>query len=160
MDTMGRLIRLEYYPFEKETDEDGVPGGRFKATSGRLKNITDFASRVLTFEYYDNGDLKYVDFEGRKKEYTYSQSNYNSLAHNLETIKDPKGQIALSITYSRDKVTELNIGGSKLLYITGEILALVTDGRNNQKKFILQDGHISSITEGGYTTLFSYTEDE
>ncbi|MGD2093218.1 MAG: hypothetical protein PVH61_44065 [Candidatus Aminicenantes bacterium] len=67
--------------------------------------------------------------------------------------------MALSVTYNGDKVTELNIGDSKLQYITGEILALVIDARNNQKKFILQDGHISSITEGGYKTSFTYTQD-
>ncbi|UCH95189.1 MAG: RHS repeat protein [Candidatus Aminicenantes bacterium] len=159
MDTMGRLIQLEYYPFEKETDENGVPEGQFKATSGRLKKITDFSNRTLTFEYYENGDLKYVDFEGRKKEYTYSQNDVIYLAHNLETIKDPKGQIALSVTYSGDKVTEVNIGGSKLKYITGESSATVTDGRNNLKKFTLQDGHIKTITEGGYTTSFTYNAD-
>jgi hypothetical protein len=159
VDTMGRMIEFEYFPVEMEPDENGVPNAQIKATSGRLKNITDFSGRTLTFEYYANGDLKFVDFEGRKKEYTYIQSNNISLAHNLETIKDPQGQIALSVTYNGDKVTDLNIGGSKLRYITGEILAFVTDGRNNQKKFVLQDGHISSITEGGYTTSFTYTED-
>jgi YD repeat-containing protein len=159
MDTMGRLIQLEYYPFEKETDENGVPEGRFKATSGRLKKITDFSGRTLTYEYYPNGDLKSVDFEGRKKQYTYSQSNDTLLAHNLETIKDPKGQMALSVTYNGDKVTDLNIGGSTLQYITGDILALVIDARNNQKKFVLEDGHISSITAGGYKTSFTYTQD-
>ena len=159
VDTMGRLIQFEYYPFERETDENGEPEGRFKITSGRLKNIIDFSGRVLTYEYYENGDLESVDYEGRKKQYTYYQSNDPWLAHNLETIKDPKNQIALSISYSGDKVTGLNIGGSNLQYITGEILAYVTDGRNNQKKFVLQDGHISGITEGGYTTSFTYTED-
>jgi uncharacterized protein RhaS with RHS repeats len=101
-----------------------------------LKNITDFSGRALTFEYYDNGDLKSVDFEGRKKEYTYTENNDISLAHNLLTVKDAKGQTALDITYIGDKVTTENIGGSKIQYTTNEGTALVTDGMNNQKQLI------------------------
>jgi YD repeat-containing protein len=154
MDTMGRIIQLEYKPFETEGSGEET---RIKAGSGRLIKVEDFTGRALTFEYYENGDLKSVDFEGREKEYTYTENNDIALAHNLLTVKDAKGQTALDITYSGDKVTTADIGGSKIQYITNEGSALVIDGMNNQVQYTLQDGHIKTITEGGYTTTFSYT---
>jgi YD repeat-containing protein len=77
MDTMGRIIQLEYEPFETEGSGEET---RVKASSGRLRKVEDFTGRALTFEYYDNGDLKSVDFEGRKNEYTYTENNDIALA--------------------------------------------------------------------------------
>ncbi|MCX6580470.1 MAG: hypothetical protein NT166_09825 [Candidatus Aminicenantes bacterium] len=107
MDTMGRLIEFEYYPFEMEPDETGEPNGRFKVTSGRLKQITDFSGRQLKFNYDSlTGDLLEADFGGRITRYTYSSGADIQLAHNLRTVTDPKEQKALTINYTEtgDKV--------------------------------------------------------
>ncbi len=83
LDTMGRMIEFEYFPFDS-TDITGK--------SARLKKITDFSGRTVTYTYDDTtGDLKEVDFMGRIKKYTYSQDADISLAHNLEQYIDPRG---------------------------------------------------------------------
>jgi YD repeat-containing protein len=114
MDTMGRIIDFEYYPFEYDEENDKV-----NATSGRLKTIRDFSGREISFSYDDNGDLRIVDFEGRQTKYEYSTGTAGAdiqLAHNLNRITDPQGQTALTVTYNGDKVESQNIGGSLLQF--------------------------------------------
>ncbi|MCU0289551.1 MAG: hypothetical protein MUF15_24550 [Acidobacteria bacterium] len=100
MDTMGRLIEFEYYPFELEADEIGEPNARFKATSGRLKQIIDFSGRKVEYKYDETtGNLLEKAFNGRIVKYTYSADNSDvKLAHNLQTVTDPKGQTILNVS--------------------------------------------------------------
>jgi hypothetical protein len=85
MDTMGRIIDFEYYPFVRETDENGIPEGRVNILSGRLHRIIDYSGRAIEFKYHDQtGDLKEVDFMGRVRKYTYIANSDIKLAHNLE----------------------------------------------------------------------------
>ncbi|NIN34178.1 MAG: hypothetical protein GTO60_03360, partial [Gammaproteobacteria bacterium] len=161
MDTMGRMIDFEYYPLEFEA-ADSDPEGRIKITSGRLKQITDFSGRVITYEYsQQTGDLEKVTFAGRGTRYTYTANADLKLAHNLTTSKDPEDRTVFTVTYEDvvDKAKEQQQGDSVVAYSTGESGASVTDGRGNIKVFNIQNGHPEQISEGGYQTIFDYNYD-
>jgi uncharacterized protein RhaS with RHS repeats len=169
MDTMGRMINFEYYPFEKETDENGVPEGRFKAISGRLKTITDFDSRKIEFKYYeDSGDLKEVDFMGRVKKYVYvtSAGEDIKLSHNLEKIIDPIGAATdspvLTITYDgNDKVVRQDFIelDNDIIFNIGDSVTTVTDAKGHSKVFTFTGNTHWEVTNGGYTTKYDFNDD-
>ncbi|MCP5054733.1 MAG: hypothetical protein GY940_46640, partial [bacterium] len=159
MDTMGRMMDLEYYPFE--LDETG---DQLKGDSGRLWKVTDFADRTVEYKYFPNGDLESVDFEGRVEQYTYYQGNGNiALAHDLDTYIDPRGNEVLKVYYdvaNKDQfypVTSQHRDDAIISYPTIGIDALVVDGNNNQKSYHhYADDHVETITEDGYVTTFTY----
>ncbi len=94
-DTLGRIIKLEYY------------------TNNRIRKVFDFTGREIVYKYDGNGDLASVrsplvidtstgnNFpEGKTMNYTYSSGfGLEALNHNLLTITDPKGQTYLQNTY-------------------------------------------------------------
>jgi YD repeat-containing protein len=92
MDTMGRMIDFEYYPYEYDNENN-----RVKAISNRLKTIRDFSGRVLEYRYDEqSGDLISVDFMGWVKKYGYTKNSDIELAHNLEKIIDPLDYASLA----------------------------------------------------------------
>ncbi|MCK4763159.1 MAG: RHS repeat protein, partial [Candidatus Aminicenantes bacterium] len=159
VDTMERKFRLEYFPFE---DAEGERMVDYK--SGRIKSISDFSGRKVTYTYKEgSGDLEKVDFAGRVKEYTYSTDAKDiKLAHNLLTYTDPEGQQVVSVSYDtekQDKVISIDRGGSSTSFACGGS-ASVTDGSGNSKTFIHNDkGNPTSIGAGGYSTTFSTNDD-
>jgi RHS repeat-associated protein len=161
-DTMGRLIVFEYYPVLIAADWTVTP------ESGRLKSISDFAGRKVTYEYDLHGDLvKAVLGEGeeqqnpRSKSYTYStQENPTDLklGHNLKSVTDPQGQIYLSLlTYNGDdRLTSEKIGEASITVSSG-LSATTIDGNSVSRTY----GHNSAgnplaVTEGGKQTTFAY----
>jgi YD repeat-containing protein len=143
MDTMGRLINLEYYPVTFNSAKDEV-----LPISARLWKITDFSDPVRTveFKYYDNGDLKSVDFAGRVKQYGYKQSNNADiqLAHNLETYIDARGTAlqdntpVLKVIYnSSDQVEKQDFIelSQDITFNYGTSSTIVTDALGNNKEF-------------------------
>jgi hypothetical protein len=121
------------------------PGGIAKALSGDLWKVE------ITSE--NTEDLSDPNFHSRTITYNY-QPNTGSdinLSHNLHTITDPKGQTALTINYDsngKDKVVNNVSGDSTIKYDLELGNPSVFDGRNNEKRFILNtDGHIESISE-------------
>ncbi len=157
MDTMGRLIRFTYENFNTTGTGENTT---VNVKSGRLIEIRDFSDRSLKFEYNDKGELIKVDFEGRITQYQYTENSDLKQAHNLSTVIDPKGQVALTLIYSsEDKVTSRDSGGSEVTFNPDEASASVIDGRGNVKTFTNQEGHAASIIEGGTNTGFSYNED-
>jgi RHS repeat-associated protein len=170
MDTMGRMIEFEYYPFDfDETTEN------MKPESGRLKTITDFSERKVEFTYdtddKKNGDLLKVEFgndeKKRIKKYEYKADNDKlELSHNLEKIIDPKGQTALCVNYTDDKVDSIIRGGENEVtgskntfsYDEGSQNAIVLDGNNNTKTYThYESGHVNTVKEGTYSpTTFTY----
>jgi len=149
MDTMGRLISFEYYPYQK---------GDIK--SCRLKSITDFSGRKFTYTYDDeNGDLEEVDFEGRVKKYGYVKEDDLKKGHNLLSITNPNDQTYLQNTYDEDKITLQKYGDASISISAGQT-ASTTDGKGNPRQYVHKDdGHPTSITEGGYTTSYEYNDD-
>ncbi|MCK4764891.1 MAG: RHS repeat protein, partial [Candidatus Aminicenantes bacterium] len=159
VDTMERKFRLEYFPFE---DAEGERMVDYK--SGRIKSISDFSGRKITYTYKEgSGDLEKVDFAGRVKEYTYSTDAKDiKLAHNLLTYTDPEGQQVVSVSYDtekQDKVISIDRGGSSTSFACGAG-ATVTDGSGSAKTFIHNDkGNPTAIGAGGYSTTFSTNDD-
>ena len=162
MDSMGRVIDFEYYPFEYDEVNENVI-----ANSGRLMRIIDFTGRVVNFTYKpDTGDLWKVEttsenpddtndpkFHSRTVTYDYQPNPGGDikLSHNLKTVTDPKGQTALTVNYDvdgKDKVVNHVSGDSTIKYELEQPIPSVFDGRNNEKRFTLNnDGHIESIIE-------------
>jgi len=147
---MGRMIVFEYYPYEKGDSK-----------SGRLKSITDFSGRVISYEYDENGDLVKASFEGRSRTYTYKNDPSNiKLSHNLESVTDCNGQKVLELSYdSEDKLTSQRIGGISISVSSGET-ATTTDGNGNIRTYSHNEsGHPISIIEGGFETKYTYNSD-
>jgi RHS repeat-associated protein len=159
-DTMGRLIVFEYNPVLIAADQTVTP------ESGRLKSISDFAGRKVTYEYDLHGDLvKAILGEGeeqqnpRGKSYAYSTAAYtNDLkkGHNLVSVTDPNGQPCLQMTYEDDKLTSKKIGGATITVSAGPS-ASTTDGNGVSRTYGHNaDGNPLVVTEGGKQTTFAY----
>ncbi|MGD2093343.1 MAG: DUF6531 domain-containing protein, partial [Candidatus Aminicenantes bacterium] len=178
MDTMGRLINFEYHDYSLEEISNN---GEVKPDHGRLSRIVDFSGRVVEFTYNNSsGDLWKVEitsenpedladpkFHSRTMTYNYKPNPGSdiNLSHNLHTITDPKGQTALTVNYDsngKDKVVNHVSGDSTIRYDLELGNPSVFDGRNNEKRFILNtDGHIETISEvtvdgSNPATNFSY----
>ncbi|MCP5046672.1 MAG: hypothetical protein GY940_05845, partial [bacterium] len=161
MDTMGRMMDLEYYPFElNET------GDQLKGDSGRLWKVIDFADRTVEYKYFPNGDLESVDFEGRVQKYIYSANNDIKLAHNLEKVIDPMGAASanpvLTITYNNeDKVKDqeyIEIG-QKIVFTPGETEATVIDAKGHSKVFTFTSDTHLEVSNSGFTTTYDFNDD-
>ena len=159
-DTMGRLIVFEYHPVLIAANQTVTP------ESGRLKSISDFAGRTVTYEYDLHGDLvKAILGEGeeqqnpRGKIYAYSTAAYtNDLkkGHNLVSVTDPNGQPCLQMTYEDDKLTAEKIGASTITVSAGPS-ASTTDGNGVSRSYSHNtDGNPLAVTEGGKQTVFAY----
>jgi YD repeat-containing protein len=168
MDTMGRLINLEYYPVTFNSAKDEV-----LPISARLWKITDFSDPVRTveFKYYDNGDLKSVDFAGRVKQYGYKQSNNADiqLAHNLETYIDARGTAlqdntpVLKVIYnSSDQVEKQDFVelSQDITFNYGTSSTIVTDAQGNNKEFKNPAGTHREVINGGHTTTYDLDNDD
>jgi YD repeat-containing protein len=171
MDTMGRIIDFEYYPFARETDDNGIPEASVNVLSGRLHRIIDYSGRTIEFTYHDHtGDLLEVDFMGRTKEYNYT-ANFNiKESHNLEKIIDPLGAASnspvLTVTYdSQDKVDkqryietnadiDFNIGNTST-----PTTSTVTDARGNVKTFSFPTDNRLDVTNGGHIIKYEFNDD-
>lgn len=82
-------------------------------SKGFIESVTDFTGRTVRYEYNSGGDLTASispvvtgtptgnDFPGGKtNRYAYSTGSLDErLNHNLLSITDPKGQVALEVTY-------------------------------------------------------------
>jgi YD repeat-containing protein len=151
MDTMGRLVSFEYYPYEKDDPK-----------SCRLKGVTDFSGRKVIYRYdEETGDLAEVDFEGRVRKFTYSQDGSLKQKHNLLSATDAKGQTYLRNTYdSEDKITSQKYGDAPIIINSGQEAATI-DGNGNSRAYVHNPaGNPVSITEGGHTTAYSYYYDD
>lgn len=137
-DTYGRQIQLDYYQAA-----DGL-------RQGRLKQITDYAGRTLTYNYNDNGDLISAtspatpEFpKGKTTSYTYSSGQSSeALNHNLLSITDPKQQTYLVNDYdTNDRVATQLFGSSTTtwVYDPANPKATVTDGNGNVTEFTFND---------------------
>lgn len=151
MDTMGRIITFDYYPYQKGD-----------AKSGRLKELRDFAGRVVSYEYDENGRLIEANFEGRSRRYFYSESSITNLklSTNISSITDPNGKKYLELSYdSEDKLTSQKLGGIPITINAGQT-ATTTDGNGNSRTYTHNEsGNPVSITEGGFTTTYTYNTD-
>jgi RHS repeat-associated protein len=157
-DTMGRLIVFEYNPVLIAADQTVTP------ESGRLKSISDFAGRKVTYEYDLHGDLVRAILGERSKTYAYSTSDYTSdlkKGHNLVSVSDPKGQKYLQLTYdyNNDKLTSEKIGESTVTISAGPSASTI-DGNSFSRNYTHNDaGNPLSVKEAGFTTTFSYNAD-
>jgi YD repeat-containing protein len=149
MDTMGRLIQFEYYPW--------VEGD---VRSGRLQSVGDFSGRRVIYSYDGKGDLAAVNFEGRETKYAYSTGTNLRAGHNLLAVVDPKGQTAVENFYdASDGVTGQKVGGVSVSINAG-LSATTTDGNGHMRSYMHDDkGRPISVTEAGYTTTNAYNAD-
>jgi RHS repeat-associated protein len=171
MDTMGRIIDFEYYPFAKETDDNGIPEGRVNILSGRLHRIIDYSGRTIEFIYNDQtGDLWQVDFMGRVKKYIYTTNDDIKLAHNLEKIIDPLGVASnspvLTVTYDSYD----NVDKQRYIEMDADIdftignpsppsTTTVTDAMGNIKIFDFPADNRLDVTNGGHTVKYEFNDD-
>jgi RHS repeat-associated protein len=148
VDTMGRVYTLAYYPYDKNDKK-----------SNRLMSITDFTGSGISYEYDDYGDLEQVVYKNRKRIYKYTTSGDIKMAHNLISVTDAKNQKYLEVTYSDDKATKVKYGDNTVNISSGEF-ASTTDGNGNSREYTHDnDGHPLTITEGGFTTTYTYNDD-
>jgi len=149
MDTMGRLIQFEYYPY--------VEGD---VRSGRLQSVGDFSGRKVNYSYDAAGDLVSANFEGLLTQYAYTTGSDLKSGHNLTEVVDPKGQKAIENFYdSSDEVSGQKVGGVSISVNAG-LSATTTDGNGHMRSYMHDEkGRPVSETEGGYATSYAYNTD-
>ncbi|MCP4214577.1 MAG: RHS repeat protein, partial [bacterium] len=169
MDTMGRMMQLEYYQFERETvDGDDGEEERYTPESGRLQSMTDFVGRKTVYDYDANGDLITVTHKAdgesdRTLSYTYASNDTDiKLSHNLLSVADPEGK-TMGFTYKEntDKAAGQYIGNASVEYTIDDTnISSVDDAMTNTKNYTCYDnGRPKIISEGiDIETSFVYTE--
>ncbi len=166
MDTMGRMIRFQYYDFLTETGGEGTENGRHVMTSGRLKSITDFSGRTLVFSYDPlTGDLLEANFEGRTRSYLYVPEVQGQddlkLKHNLDIYTGPRGVNAVNMSYTGEDKVENQLLPDAFIHFTalGQTAAVI-DAEGNVKDYTHDaEGHPLSVAHRGYpVTEFSYLQ--
>ncbi len=166
MDTMGRPIHFEYYPFEMAAD-----GKSFKKNAGRLKEIRDYKDRKVAYTYSDlTGALEEIKKEDssllhadRITKYKYTEGSDIKTAYNLISEIDGENRTLFTLAYDpHDAVATKVMGDATVGFDTGPDAATVTNGRNFKTQYTFNDaGQTESIMENGkaeFKTTFSYTE--
>jgi RHS repeat-associated protein len=139
-DTGDRYYQFEYWPME---DED--------IKANRIKTITDYNKREVSYEYDNKGDLTEVKKKDRKRTYEYKTVSGNIReSHNIVSFTDARERNYMGIEYkSGDKVERVTIGNDAVTVEPGAS-ASTTDAGGITRDYTHNDeNHMTAVSEGG-----------